>query len=519
MSLVSSGSYETIHSLGAELVGVFAPYANNQLIDNQNGTYTLTVVDDGKGCFVSIAHLLNSYYAVEINIISATDLAGVVYFWDGTSSHQYQNTLGETKYEYRSQGTGGDCRFDGIAIGTVITFSISLKEITLPAASYLYYYDETTGKIKALSSTGDVGENIETRSIETLNAYHATVLADGTITATATDGHVKFGLNLMEVGKRYNFSGVLTNNGTVTARALATLMTGLTGVGVSGTPDGIFDVFAVANDATARFEIRPDVINGVDSCTVHTYSVREALQISTQYSVTDPHRYAFTTATPLSAADIAVLESSLTAVEELYLGLLILPSGFDGSDIVSISNLDGLGMASKYLPKYYNKTEGQWYDLNRAYEETIKGWGLTIANFRNGYIFSLANEVQLQFMEELLKVPVDTSLSIDYRVGRLQAKLLPAATTQSAIIHIAKQFYPNENPVISEVEADYTLTIFFSNMQVLPTDIAVFKDTIEEIIQADIDFSVLLDVAMAAFTHTDLSAHTYADLTGYRYGN
>lgn len=169
------------------------------------------------------------------------------------------------------------------------------------------------------------------------------------------------------------------------------------------------------------------------------------------------------------------------------------------------------------LPKYYNKIAGTWVDLDVAFLATIDGWAELTENFRNGYIFYLADATQLKYLEEMLKVPVDETLSNEYRAGRLQAKLVPKTTTRQVIINIAKQFYPSENPTISEVEADYRLTIYFGNMTVLPVDIDVFRNTILDILQADLDFIVELDVAMSAFTHDELGAFTHDNLVAYRY--
>ena len=168
------------------------------------------------------------------------------------------------------------------------------------------------------------------------------------------------------------------------------------------------------------------------------------------------------------------------------------------------------------LPKYYNKLTGTWVDLDDAFKATTASWNGIYDDFRNGYIFHLANATQLKFLEEMLKVPVDETLSNEYRAGRLQAKLIPKITNEQTIKNIAKQFYPSENPIISGVEADYTLTIFFGNMQVLPIDIDIFKKTIVDILQADLDFIVELDVALSAFTHDELELFSHDNLVAYR---
>ena len=168
------------------------------------------------------------------------------------------------------------------------------------------------------------------------------------------------------------------------------------------------------------------------------------------------------------------------------------------------------------LPKYYNKNAGTWVDLDLAFIATTDGWEELANNFRNGYIFHLADTTQLKYLEEMLKVPVDETLSNEYRAGRLRAKLVRKVTTQEVVINIAKQFYPLENPTLSETEADYTLTILFGNMQVLPTDIDIFRNTVIEILQADLDFIVELDIALSAFTHDELSVYTHDNLVAYR---
>jgi len=170
-----------------------------------------------------------------------------------------------------------------------------------------------------------------------------------------------------------------------------------------------------------------------------------------------------------------------------------------------------------YLPKYYHKLSGIWVDLSFAFKATTEGWEEIALNFRNGYIFHLASDEQLTYMEEMLKVPVDKTLSSDYRAGRLTSKLVRKVTTRSVIIGIAKQFYPNEpNPTLSELGDDYTLTITFSNMQVLPADIDIFKNTIIEILQADLDFEVSIDIAMSAFTHDELNVFSHDNLHAYK---
>jgi len=154
------------------------------------------------------------------------------------------------------------------------------------------------------------------------------------------------------------------------------------------------------------------------------------------------------------------------------------------------------------LPKYYKKDTGTWVDLDLAFIATTDGWEELATNFRNGYIFHLADTTQLKYLEEMLKVPVDETLSNEYRA--------------EVVINIAKQFYPLENPTLSETEADYTLTIFFGNMQVLPVDIDIFRNTVIDILQADLDFIVELDVALSAFTHDELNAYTHDNLVAYR---
>ena len=170
-----------------------------------------------------------------------------------------------------------------------------------------------------------------------------------------------------------------------------------------------------------------------------------------------------------------------------------------------------------HLPNYYNKKEGIWVDLSFAFKSTTKGWDGIALGFKNGYIFHLANEEELKYLEEMLKVPVDETLSREYRVGRLTAKLVKKVTTLKVILGIAKQFYPDEeNPILDEVGDDYTLTITFSNMQVVPADIDIFRNTIIEILQADLDFLVSLDIAMSAFTHDELNALSHDNLVAYK---
>jgi len=169
-----------------------------------------------------------------------------------------------------------------------------------------------------------------------------------------------------------------------------------------------------------------------------------------------------------------------------------------------------------YLPKYYNKDLGIWVDLSFAFRATTYGWDDIALNFRNGYIFHLANDEQLTYLEEMLKVPVDKTLSREYRAGRLTSKLVKKVTTQEVILSIANQFYPNDKPTLNELGDDYTLTITFSNMSALPSDIDVFRHTIIEILQADLDFEVSLDVAMSAFTHDELSAFSHENLHAYK---
>ena len=170
-----------------------------------------------------------------------------------------------------------------------------------------------------------------------------------------------------------------------------------------------------------------------------------------------------------------------------------------------------------FLPKYYYKDSGVWVDLSFAFKATTEGWSDLAKNFRNGYIFHLATSEQLTYLEEMLKVPVDETLSTEYRAGRLTAKLVRKVTTKEVILGIAKQFYPNEpNPILNELGADYTLSITFSNMQVLPVDIDVFKNTVYEILQADLDFIVDLDIAMSAFTHDELALNSHDNLVAYK---
>ena len=185
---------------------------------------------------------------------------------------------------------------------------------------------------------------------------------------------------------------------------------------------------------------------------------------------------------------------------------------------MSFSNNKAVGEnLLKYLPNYYKKINSTWFDLAKAFQETSKGWDKLTIGMRNGYIFHLANKEQLSYLETMLKVPVDNSLPNAYRAGRLEAKLVRKVTTREVIINIAKQFYPNElNPIIKENEKDYTVNLYFGNMQVLPLDIDIFRHTIINILQADLDFMVKLDVAMSAFTHDQLHIYTHDQLVAYR---
>jgi len=171
-----------------------------------------------------------------------------------------------------------------------------------------------------------------------------------------------------------------------------------------------------------------------------------------------------------------------------------------------------------YLPNYYNKTAGTWKDLGVAFDATTYLWEEASAQFRNGFIFALANEEQLSYLEEIFFIPDGSALTLEQRRGRLLAKYLPKATTLQKVLEIAMTFYPNEVPYISEVEADYTLTIFFTQMKIIPSDIDIFREAIESILQADLDFFVRLDANLSAFEHETLHTITNGNLTVYKHG-
>ncbi len=207
---------------------------------------------------------------------------------------------------------------------------------------------------------------------------------------------------------------------------------------------------------------------------------------------------------------------ALTVKEMLYeAGEIML---FEDGDTMLFEDyaISGIDMLH-YLPRYYNKEAGIWVDLSTAFKATTDGWEEIAKGFRSGYIFHLATPAQLTYLEDMLKVPIDENLSHEYRAGRLTIKLVRSVTTREVILGIAKQFYPDENPTLDELGDDYTLTITFSNMQVLPTDIDVFRNAIIEILQADLDFHVSLDIALSAFTHDELNLHSHDNLHAYKH--
>lgn len=170
------------------------------------------------------------------------------------------------------------------------------------------------------------------------------------------------------------------------------------------------------------------------------------------------------------------------------------------------------------LPIYYKKDAGIWNDLDVAFLATVDGWAGLLTYTRDGFIFANADIDQIRFLEGMLKINSEESYPLDYRRGRLVAKFIPLISSSDIVLSVAKNFYPTHVATLSEVEADYTLTMFFTTMQVLPSDIQIFRDTINDIIQADLDFNVNLNIAMSAFTHAELSAFTHGNLIAYTQG-
>lgn len=540
-------TYPIVHTLGSELQDTVISVAwgttgtAGTFTINSGTSFDLAVTTTGTETarpFVSMSTLtktIGETYKIYFNATVTLGTARITLLNDGgltTLDHTITNGENVIEYTALDSTTVFVLYFDGTALFDISITGLSVKQITLPTASYLIYKDTATGKAKQISSTGDVGDELaqdfgfddDTIIYSVTNASYSIsnskLLGVGTATIPANQVIKILDAVPIKNGKRYAFIDDISR---------------ATGSSVGyNTTNFEFDTgnayyYHAPAETLGKHILYANAINTLGTVNLHvsttvdaqtdweSFSLKHVFSVSTEYEIEDPHEWVYVANAPFSDADLAVINADDKAIEKVYLGLLILPSGFDSTNIVEAYNLNGLGVLRDLLPRYYNILAGMWYDLDRAFEITTKDWGLLTQLFRNGYIFRLADATQLKYLEEMLKVPVDETLSNEYRAGRLQAKLVPKVTTEQVIKNIAKQFYPLESPTLSGIDVDYRLTIYFGNMTVLPLDIDVFRNTIIDILQADLDFIVELDVAMSAFTYDELSAFTHDNLVAYRY--
>lgn len=115
------------YSEGSELVTVVNGYGKNT-VTKTNDVYTITVIDDIKGCFITIPNvLIGDKVLISYKIISSTATAGNIFSWFGSTKIEPISTFSHINTSTR---TSGDTRFEGLNTGAVITFKVSVKKLT-----------------------------------------------------------------------------------------------------------------------------------------------------------------------------------------------------------------------------------------------------------------------------------------------------------------------------------------------------------------------------------------------------
>ena len=111
---------------GNELANSLIPHGNNILVNNMDGTYTLTVVDTATGMAQNI-NPVTTPLLIKYTIISSTATSGTLYSWFGST---VTNPIKTISYVIPLIRSSGDVRFDSLNIGAEITFSLSIKKVT-----------------------------------------------------------------------------------------------------------------------------------------------------------------------------------------------------------------------------------------------------------------------------------------------------------------------------------------------------------------------------------------------------
>ena len=115
------------YSEGSELVTVVNGYGKNT-VTKTNDVYTVTVIDDIKGCYATISNILiGDKVLISYEIISSTATTGNIFSWFGSKKIE---PIASFSHINTSIKTPGDTRFDGLNTGAVITFKVSVKKLT-----------------------------------------------------------------------------------------------------------------------------------------------------------------------------------------------------------------------------------------------------------------------------------------------------------------------------------------------------------------------------------------------------
>jgi len=339
-----------VHTLGSELVtnGTFdtdTSWTKDATVTISGGNAVFTSSPTAtNGLFQVVGLIVGEVYKIAFDIVEYT--SGDITMWFGGSQNYLTNqafsSIGTHSLEmYAPIGSDGRITFGAQSSACTLKIdNVTVKQITLPAASYFHYYDTASKSIKQLSSTGDVGDELVTNgTFDTDTDWVKEAgwsISGGVALHTGTTSENISQVSL-EAGKRYKISWYQSSIGiSVYGGTLANLV-------ANEITAGTFSSYFTADGTTLYFR------SNVDGAYIDNVSVVESEPISTHYNLSSSYQYAISSTAPLTAADTAYIDANPEAMYRVLYDSLVLPSGFSSTDITHFYDGTGGVVGNKYV--------------------------------------------------------------------------------------------------------------------------------------------------------------------------
>lgn len=171
-------------------------------------------------------------------------------------------------------------------------------------------------------------------------------------------------------------------------------------------------------------------------------------------------------------------------------------------------------MLLEYLPSYY-KDSKVFAELLKAFTGEINKNNYAIYDLENQLFIDTATW-GLNIWEREFSIKTDISKSLPERREVIKAKMRGSGTCTIEMIKNTALAYTNAETEVIEDNPNYTFIIKFINIKGVPPDIDSFKNTIESIKPAHIDYKLEYRYTtwgeLKKSTWGELKKHTWAEL-------